>query len=391
MNNRPVTARRYSVRRDLVLLVGLLLAAGAAAQDRQPTAEAASGMPPAEALKSCLAAERSAECLDRLFRATLKQHSTREALEWVAHLEATDADLRRDCHPIVHSIGRETFLRKGSIHEAFAVCDQTCHSGCYHGSVERFLRGDELYAQSNQHPSQWELQQKAISACDPNTPPRVRYQCLHGLGHAIMFFSGYNLANALAVCDALKDDWSQNSCYGGVFMENVVNAAEGKTNFVADDPLAPCNRIDDKYRRECYGMQTSHMTAVGLSAEQILVECNKAGEFRGACAQSLGRDLSNYSRSGEHRTAATTCELATGDLRRACVRGATYALLDTTWDGRYALPFCAALDGAVDRDACLAESVDYLRTTFEKSSTELAGECSRYAPEPQRCLAALKP
>jgi hypothetical protein len=372
------------------LLVGLLsLAAGAAAQEAGQTAEAASGMPPAEALKSCLAAERSAECLDRLFRATLQQHSTREALEWVAHLEATNADLRRDCHPIVHSIGRETFVQKGSIHEAFAVCDQTCHSGCYHGSVERFLRGDELYAQSNQHPSPWELQQKAISACDPSTPPRVRYQCLHGLGHAIMFFSGYNLAKALAVCDALKDDWSQNSCYGGVFMENVVNAAEGKANFVADDPLAPCNRVDVKYRRECYGMQTSHMTATGLSAEQILGECDKAGEFRGACAQSLGRDLSNYSRTGDHRAAATTCELATGDLRRACVRGATYALVDSTWDGRYALPFCAALDGAVDRDACFAESADYLRNTFEKTSVELAQECSRYAPAPERCLSAL--
>jgi hypothetical protein len=387
-----VTGRRYPLHGGAWALAALLFVASghAMGQDARPSAAAASGMPTAEALKSCLAAERTAECLDRLFREALKSHSTHQALEWVAHLEATDADLRRDCHPIVHSIGRETFVQKGSIHDAFAVCDQTCHSGCYHGSVERFLRGDELYAQSNQHPSRFELQQKAVSACDRNTPSRVRYQCLHGLGHAIMFFSGYNLANALAVCDALGDDWSQNSCYGGVFMENVVNAEEGKANFVTDDLLAPCDRIEEKYRRECYGMQTSHMAGVGLSNEQILVECGKAGEFRRACAQSLGRDLSNYSRGGDHRAAATTCELATGELRSACVRGATYALVDTTWDGRYALPFCAAFAAPVDQDACLAESVDYLRTTFEKSSTELAGECSRYAPEPQRCLSALK-
>jgi len=386
-----VSARRYTVRRVLLLVVAGLfsLAGGAAGQDTRPNLDATSAMPTPEALKACLVGERSAECLDRLFRSALKQHSTREALEWVAHLEATDADLRRDCHPIVHSIGRETFVQKGTIHDAFAVCDQTCHSGCYHGSVERFLRGDELYAQSNRHPSPYELQQKAISACDPNTPLRVRYQCLHGLGHAIMFFSGYNLASALGVCDALADDWSQNSCYGGVFMENVVNSAEGKANFVSGDPLAPCDRIDVKYRSECYGMQTSYMTGLGLSAEQILAECDKAGEFRGPCAQSVGRDLSNYSRSGDHRAAATSCELATGDLRRACVRGATYALVDSTWDGRYALPFCTAFKSAVDQDACFAESLQYLRGTFEKTSVDLAQECSRYAPAPERCLSAL--
>lgn len=202
-------------------------------QSRAPSSTPA--LPSLEAIKSCLKAGGSAECLDNLFRAALRTHTTAEALQLIERLETEDADLRRACHPVVHAIGRETFRLKGNIHDSFAACDQTCHSGCYHGSVERFLRGDDIYAEADKHPSQAELKQKAAAACDPNTPLRLRYQCLHGLGHALMFFSRYQLDQSLEACDALGDDWSRNSCYGGVFMENVANGANEKKNFSARD------------------------------------------------------------------------------------------------------------------------------------------------------------
>src|SRR5262245_66271951 len=117
---------------------------------------------------------KGAECLDDLFREALKTHSTLEVLQLIQRAEDEDADLRRDCHPIVHAIGRETFRVKGNIHDSFSACDQTCHSGCYHGSVERFLRGDDIYSESYRHPSQAELNNKATAACDTNTPLRDR-------------------------------------------------------------------------------------------------------------------------------------------------------------------------------------------------------------------------
>src|SRR5690349_24010251 len=53
-----------------------------------------------------------------------------------------------------------------------------------------------------------------------------------------------------------------------------------------------------------------------------------------------GRDLSNDVRFGDGRAAAQKCELVDGTGRAACMRGVVYALIDNTWDGRYALPFC---------------------------------------------------
>src|SRR4249920_1438269 len=167
----------------LSVLMSLLSAALLSAQEvRRSSVASESALPSLAAIKDCLNQPNSPECLDKLFHDALKNHTTLEALQLIQRYEKDDADLRRDCHPVVHAIGRETYRIKGTIHDSFTACDQTCHSGCYHGSVERFLRGEKIYAEINRHPSTNELKQKAAIACDPNIAPRFRFQCLHGLG-----------------------------------------------------------------------------------------------------------------------------------------------------------------------------------------------------------------
>lgn len=344
-----------------------------------------SALPSLGAIKACNDQPNSPECLDNLFRDMLKKHTTLEALQLIQRYEKEDADLRRDCHPVVHAIGRETYRIKGTIHESFSACDQTCHSGCYHGSVERFLRGEDVYAQAAKHPSAAELKQKAAVACDPKLADRFRFQCFHGLGHALLFFTRYQLAAALDACDALPNDWSQSSCYGGVFMENVSNATPELRDLSTTDYHYPCNKLAAKYRSECYVMQTSRMSEMGLTTEKIFQECDKSGEYRFQCAQSAGRDLSNYVRLGQVQPTAKKCQAAGGDSKRACIRGVVYALVDNTWDGRYAMPFCAAFTDGNDQTDCLRESIAYLKGTFEKSATAVAQDCREYANPSERC------
>ena len=352
----------------------------------EPESSSSSGLPSIDALKLCLNGANSAACLDDIFRNVLKTYTTKNVLKLVQRFELEDAELRRDCHPIVHAIGRETFRIKGNIHDSFSACDQTCHSGCYHGAVERFLRGEEIYSQVDRHPSQSELKQKAALACDSDVPVRLRFQCLHGLGHALMFFSRYKLAPSLEACDALSEEWSRRSCYGGVFMENVFNSTPELRDLSATDYHYPCNRIDAKYRDECYLMQTSRMTEMGLSLSGLFEECQKSGEYDVPCTISIGRDLSNDVRMGQTRPTANKCESATGERRLACMRGVIYALIDNTWDGRYVLPFCVAFGEESDQQACIKESIGYLRTTFQRSTEEITQDCSQYLGQPKRCL-----
>ena len=362
----------------------LIVAANSAAFAQQST-PSASSLPAAQAIKSCLNNIRGAECLDQLFGEALKQHSTLELMQLIQRLENEDPEIRRDCHPVVHAIGRETYRIKGNIHDSFAACDQTCHSGCYHGSVERFLRGEKLYAEVGRHPSTAELKQKAALACDPKLPVRLRFQCLHGLGHALMFFSRYQLLPSLQACDALPEDWSRSSCYGGVFMENVFNATPESRDLSPIDYHYPCNKLAHQYRSECYVMQTSRMTELGLATERIFEECDRAGEYRGQCMLSVGRDLSNDVRLGNSRETAQKCQRVSGDSRLACMQGVVYALIDNTWDGRYALPFCATFTQPNDQNSCVRLSVEYLTDTFEKSPAEIAGECAKHLPQPAHC------
>ena len=127
-----VNKRRRSLYKNLLLLLGLFVFLAPSvipAQETRAVEESGSGLPSLAATKDCLRESHSAECLDNLFRNALKNHTTADALQLIERFEADDPELRRDCHPVVHAIGRETFRLKGNIHDSFSACDQTCQSG----------------------------------------------------------------------------------------------------------------------------------------------------------------------------------------------------------------------------------------------------------------------
>lgn len=363
---------------------------------RTPLRAAESGVSPApevallSTIKGCLRQnQQSARCLDLVFRQFLTQQTAAQALLLIQRYQEHDVELRLACHPVVHAIGRELFQQVGTIHNAFSACDQTCHSGCYHGVVERFLWGEASADGVPLHVSQALIQQKVAAACPSDAAPRLRFQCLHGLGHAVLYFNGDQLNAALELCDQLPDAWSRRSCYGGVFMENVTGASPEKRLVSAIDYHYPCNQVAPAYRRDCYLMQTSRMIEMGLPLEALFAECGRAESFRDECIQSIGRDLSNEARVYGPRQAASQCELASGTDRQACLRGVVYALVDNTWDGRYALPFCATLGDPSDVSYCFTVGTSYLNQMFEHNAAQVASECRRHLVEPSFCIVTM--
>lgn len=341
-------------------------------------------------LKDCLAGSVSGQCLDALFREFLKTHSAMEALALIQRYEAEDTGLRLACHPVVHAVGRETFRLRGTIQDSFQACDQTCHSGCYHGAMERFIRGAGVSeVEEAAHISLEELRAKAAGACDLNQPTRFRFQCLHGLGHALLFFSDYRLRDALSGCDAISDAWGRSSCYGGLFMENVFAASPEKRDLSSTDYHYPCSALESRYQSDCYMMQTTRMSEMGLATEGLFAECRRAGAHSLICIQSIGRDLSNDVRVGDPRLVSQKCELGSGSEREACTRGVAYALADNTWDGRYAFPFCASFADRRDASHCFSISREYLQRMFEKTPGEMGRECALYAPQSSLCREAV--
>jgi len=166
-----------------------------------------------------------------------------------------DAGVESNCHRIAHTIGSAALARfEGDVGEAFAAGSASCWSGYYHGILERAFA--DLESLDDAGPVARELcQGERIEETE-----FLLYQCVHGLGHGLMIHSGYDLPWSLGICDELADEWSQSSCTGGVFMENIASSYGVRSEWIRDDdPVYPCQEMAERHKYYCYLMVTSRV------------------------------------------------------------------------------------------------------------------------------------
>lgn len=120
-----------------------------------------------------------------------------------------------------HAIGLAASPSPDRVDETFRACTPSFQSGCYHGVIQSYFAslvgaGGEVDAAA------------ANALCadyrDSAADRWLLFQCVHGMGHGLTMLQGYHLPTALEGCDLLTEEWDREGCYGGVFMENIVNA-----------------------------------------------------------------------------------------------------------------------------------------------------------------------
>lgn len=331
----------------------------------------------------CLEKENSQKCMDDFMYRYSEDREIKDILAESENARSLNQSFEASCHPITHSIGRVTYQRFGNVGDAFEACDQSCHSGCYHGVMERLFYGEEDLTDSTKHLTYEDMKKKIPGICSStnfrNPSNSVIFQCLHGVGHAIMYSLDYDLEESLLSCDLLGNEYERSSCYGGVLMENVTAFEKDKRDINPSDPNYPCNKLDRKYQSDCYVMQTSLMFEYGMTIDQISESCLKATPFEAQCFTSLGRDLSNYVRSGSIEYVISSCENHSSDYSINCVNGTIYALIDNYWDPRLAHKFCDQLTSSDLRTMCFSNGNAYLGSSYSKTSSELEAYCSQYS------------
>jgi hypothetical protein len=286
----------------------------------------------------------------------------------IADMEAaykTDDFVKAECHQLSHVVGRTAFEKTKSLEKAYQEGDNFCWSGFYHGAIEQAIA--QLGAKK--------IKENTPTICQSFADKQMysfdHFNCVHGLGHGLMAVAGYNLFDGLKNCTDARTSWEQESCYGGVFMENVMVASRGDGTSAyldADRPLYPCTDVDTRYKQQCYLMQTSYILQHNAyNFADAFSWCAKADvDFVSTCYQSAGRDASGSTNSDTERTLANCREALKVDIDhdvalRNCMLGAERDFVSYYHDDKKALELCEAFGpGFVEQ--CKVDVASYYST-----------------------------
>ena len=289
--------------------------------------------PDRTAIEDCSRGKPS--CYEQAFGNLTYRRGPRVALPRLASYIATHPKVERNCHRIAHAMGRAGLARLKDPGRAFAQGSAVCWSGYYHGILEGGFAGT----------SRDDLAGKARELCSDPSLRRdqfLLYQCVHGLGHGLMLITAYDLPRALSTCDHLATTWYQQSCTGGVFMENFTSFSQVRSKWLkAGDLLYPCDRVVPRHKYYCYDQVTSRILRVVRWDWHKTARICRTAERRwiAVCFQSFGRDVSSVVRK-DRRRAVALCRIAR-EHTTDCVYAVTRDIVNQD-GGKYgrAVRFC---------------------------------------------------
>jgi mono/diheme cytochrome c family protein len=279
-------------------------------------------------------------CLRQAFGNIAYRRGPQVALQQLDQLQRRDSVVAGFCHQITHEIGHAALARyHGNAAKALGEGGMTCWSGYYHGVIERAFAGIPRDR----------VQRTARSMCASLSAAAsfVLYQCVHGLGHGLMIYSGGDLAYSLRVCDALPDAWNQTSCTGGVFMQAFLPPMPGMqssemqmTKRQARNLLYPCPAVAERDKLYCYLQITDRiLPRVSFNWRAASDWCRRAEKaWIATCFQSLGRDISGNNNQDPVRI-AQLCGLA-GSGSADCIYGAVRDVAANDANGVRAAKVC---------------------------------------------------
>lgn len=236
------------------------------------------------------------DCFEKALMASTDTYGPVAALDLLSKLQIDGLiNSSIDDHQIAHRIGRETAKKFGINQKSFLLCPISVYNGgCQHGYFEYVLGKTK---------SQVEAANLICESLDDSFSQKFKFYCYHGVGHGVMMAQAYDLRKSLDVCDSLSEHYQKDGCYQGVFMENVNAAMLGilKNNiFSEEDPLAPCNKIAEEYRQECFINHAGWLMKVFKNdINKASYSClNAPSNHINDCIQSLGLMASNPSWQG---------------------------------------------------------------------------------------------
>ena len=220
----------------LALALALIATGGCAQSNRSSAASAEGGAPTARLAErtwtpqdspdsiaawadaGCQGAERQS-CLEGALVSVIRPAGVDRAMAALKAIMEKDATMRTHSHAFAHGIGIAAYESPETVSRTFALCTEDFQSGCYHGVIQAYF-ADDAAAEGGVSA------EKLNALCTDYRGPDKRwllFQCGHGMGHGLMAVNSHHLLKALDGCDLLELRYEREACYGGAFMENIIN------------------------------------------------------------------------------------------------------------------------------------------------------------------------
>jgi len=319
-------------------------------------------------------------CLEQAFGNLTYNEGPKIALARLQTMTTSNTAVAGNCHRIAHKMGSAALTRfKDKVAPAFIAGKPICASGYYHGIIERAFLGqpiNKLKVVTRQLCSDEQIKDQRF----------LLYQCIHGLGHGLMIYTGYDMPHSLRTCDGLQQDFDQISCSGGVFMENF-NSSYGVTSkyLRKNDPIYPCNRVAERYKAQCYGLVTANiLRTTGYDQQQAADGCRRSEpDWLDICFESFGRDVSGIAGKSASKARAS-CRLA-GRNEEDCLYGVVREIVNSDAAGPRGGRFCAQLRER-HRSRCYS-GVGSVMAALESTQENLRAACRKLSGRYNRsCL-----
>jgi cytochrome c553 len=311
-------------------------------------------------------------CYRQAFGNLAYQEGPQKALALLATDDRRIAGVHADCHQISHWIGHAGLAYyKHDAGQALSHGAMTCNSGYYHGVLQLALAGlprSEVVKKSR----------NLCSAPAVNTNDFLLYQCVHGLGHGLMIYSGDDLPWSLRTCHQLLTSFDRVSCTGGVFMQNLDTTMGVSRYLSAKNPLYPCTIVGQRDKVYCYLMVTSRiLTLDGDNWTKTAAWCRRSERgWVTTCFESYGRDASGTSQYDPRRTVAL-CRQA-GANAGDCIFGAARDYANNYAGGPQSTGLCDRTPARY-RDRCF-QGVGTILGSLHRTGPERRAACDSVTP-----------
>ncbi len=299
-----------------------------------------------------------------------------------------DRDVRGFGHVYAHAIGIHAFDADKNVERTFSSCTDAFQSGCYHGVIEAY------FANSGKVDS-GSVTQLCVPWSQPGVYGWLRFQCAHGLGHGLTMHYEHNLVSALKGCDFLVESWDRESCYGGAFMENVVDATEPHHGMPGMDMPEearsfkqidkkdlnyPCSILAERYLTTCYQNQVSIiMYFDDHKMPAVAKDCMKVPEkYRYMCFTGFGTDINSFV-VGDHLKAIDLCSDAPMSYREWCIIGVVKNIIDVSAKTADGVSFCQKVDDHHLKSRCY-EAVGEESVSLEQNADKRETFCAVSEP-----------